>query len=373
MQTLDSKTITIKDIARLAGVAKSTVSEVLNNNRRMRASKATCEKVKKVIDEYQYKPQSFARGLSTRRTYQLGFLVSTKAVPGLANIYYGMALAGVEAVCTERGYRCMVTCCDLSDVEKFVIPDKLQQRCVDALVLAGTISAEAATIIRNLGIPVCTVGTSLNKDIMQVCEYTGTDYFMIFEHFYANGHRRALAIYDNEKGRERIIDSILAVNAAHSDDPLLVEVVNDCHDQEDCCGLSEFQRGSRFAERFAKTPVGNRATAVFGNDQVCTGFIQTAFTNGLQCPRDFSIIAGCDSILCEWAAVSISAIEDHIFQHGRLAANLMIDLLDKCRTKEEVSKIARQEHGKAKLIIRASDGPVPIKNTDPKSSKTTKY
>ena len=44
MQTLDSKTITIKDIARLAGVAKSTVSEVLNNNRRMRASKATASR-----------------------------------------------------------------------------------------------------------------------------------------------------------------------------------------------------------------------------------------------------------------------------------------------------------------------------------------
>jgi len=357
-----SKPLTIKDIARLAGVAKSTVSEVVNNNIRSRVGKATYEKVKKVIDKYHYEPQSFARALSMQRTYQLGFLVSSKAVPGLANVYYGMALAGVEAVCTERGYRCMVTCCDLSDVEKFVIPDKLRRRCVDALVLAGTISDEAVAMIRKLGIPVCTIGSSMNGGILQIQGHSSSAYTMVFERFHANGHRRVLAIYDNEPERKKVIAGMDAVNAAHPEDSLLIEIASDCRDSEDCCEFREFRRGARFAAHLAKTPSGDRATAVVGNDQVCSGFIQTAFANGLQCPRDFSIISGCDSPLCEWAAVPISAIENHIFQHGQLAANLMIDLLDKCRTEKEVARIARQQDS-VELIIRASDGPVPgLKN-----------
>ncbi|OGV53046.1 MAG: hypothetical protein A2X45_11470 [Lentisphaerae bacterium GWF2_50_93] len=252
-----------------------------------------------------------------------------------------------------------MTCCDLSDAENFIVPDKLRRRCVDALVLAGTISAEAASTIRKLGIPVCTVGTSLDNSILKIRGYTRTTYAMVFEHFHKNGHRRVLMIFDNEEGREESLAAMDTVNAAHPGEPLMIEFASDYRDTEDCSESSEFQRGIRFAERLAKTPFEDRATAVMGNDQICSGFIQTAFANNLQCPRDFSIVSSCDSPLCKWAAVPISAIENHILQHGRIAAGLMIDLLEKCRTEKEVIRIARQEQDNVELVVRASDGSVP--------------
>jgi LacI family transcriptional regulator, sucrose operon repressor len=60
---------TIKDIAKLAGVAKSTVSRYLNGGQ---VSKKTKERIRKVIEETKYEPNTFAQSLKARKTMRQG-------------------------------------------------------------------------------------------------------------------------------------------------------------------------------------------------------------------------------------------------------------------------------------------------------------
>ena len=59
-----NKALTIKDIAEIAGVAKSTVSRYLNNGK---VSEETKEKIRRVIEEHNYEPNAFAQSLKAKK------------------------------------------------------------------------------------------------------------------------------------------------------------------------------------------------------------------------------------------------------------------------------------------------------------------
>ena len=65
---------TVKDVALAAGVSASTVSRVISNNPRI--SRATKEKVFKVMEELKYEPNAIARSLANRRTGIIGVILS---------------------------------------------------------------------------------------------------------------------------------------------------------------------------------------------------------------------------------------------------------------------------------------------------------
>jgi LacI family transcriptional regulator len=65
--------VTIKDVAQRAGVSPKTVSRVLNNETHVRPQLR--ETVMRVIEELNYKPNMFARGLSSARSYLIGLFI----------------------------------------------------------------------------------------------------------------------------------------------------------------------------------------------------------------------------------------------------------------------------------------------------------
>ena len=109
------KRITLKNIAEMAGVSKAAVSGVLNNSLKINCSKSKREHIFQLVKTYDYAPQSVARALSTKRTYQIGFMVSTKVTLGIANAFFSTLMAGVQHVCQQRGYLLTVTAYDLSN------------------------------------------------------------------------------------------------------------------------------------------------------------------------------------------------------------------------------------------------------------------
>ncbi|NRG01587.1 LacI family DNA-binding transcriptional regulator, partial [Paenibacillus dendritiformis] len=75
---------TIKDVAEKAGVTVTTVSRVLNN--RGYISQETRDKVYRVMDELQYRPNEIARSLSRKRSRMLGLIIPTIAHPFFAGM-----------------------------------------------------------------------------------------------------------------------------------------------------------------------------------------------------------------------------------------------------------------------------------------------
>ncbi|MEN0084644.1 MAG: LacI family DNA-binding transcriptional regulator [Leifsonia sp.] len=93
----EKRALSIRDIARLAGVSRQTVSRVLNGERYIKPS--TEAQVRKVIEEHSWRPNSAARALATARSRTIGLLVSARS-------HYGpfSAATAIDEAARNRGY-----------------------------------------------------------------------------------------------------------------------------------------------------------------------------------------------------------------------------------------------------------------------------
>lgn len=347
------KRMTIGDIARLAGVARSTVSEVVNNDPKSRVSRKTFEKVRRIIDEYDYVPSPQARALTTRKTRQLGFLVSATATLGLANSYYSLILAGIERACTERDYRCLVSRYDLSQVENFVTPPELRQRSIDGLIIAG-ILGDSSTQLKSLGIPIGIVGLADEDAFFQLSADTVSSFVQVFRYLAGEGHRRILLPYFGKTEFRELSEAVERFNAGRTE-PLIPVFVADSAERD------EFEHGAELAEQALADPGCRGCTALLANDQICCGFMHRMRQRGKRIPDDFSVVSSCDTPLCQWNTIFISACGTGQAEHGYTMGCRMIDLLEEKKSPEDIRAELQKWHVPWPLRVRESSGKAPIK------------
>ena len=104
---------TLKDIARMAGVSPTAVSFYINNRAKtFNLSDATCQKIQKVIDECNYRPNFHARAIKNRCTCLIGVLVHN-----IASSFYAELLQGIETELRSHNYY-MILAETLNDVEQ---------------------------------------------------------------------------------------------------------------------------------------------------------------------------------------------------------------------------------------------------------------
>lgn len=140
--------VTVKDVAKLAGVSTATVSRVINNDPRI--SEETAEKVRKCIKELNYTPNNIARSLKTNRTKTVGFLC-----PEIPNDFFMSIAKGVEDALRNYGYS-MIICNANNSIQGEKERIKLLcEKCVDGIIIIP-FSNEGAHFneLKEKGIPV---------------------------------------------------------------------------------------------------------------------------------------------------------------------------------------------------------------------------
>src|SRR5699024_9072375 len=94
--------ITIGDVAKRAGVSKTTVSRILNENFKHN-TEATIASVLKAVEELDYRPNALAKGLKSMKTNIIGIVLSN-----FKNDFWFSVLEGVEDTCKNHGYNLMI-------------------------------------------------------------------------------------------------------------------------------------------------------------------------------------------------------------------------------------------------------------------------
>lgn len=142
--------VTIKDIAKIAGVSISTVSLVISGKGYVSAE--TRMKIKKVIDEFNYMPSRPAQQLATNRTGNIGFIISDLHL-SRSEAFYSRILLGAELEARNHDmYILLSTVGESLDIPENV-PRFLTGKNVDGIIVAGGVAPELVNYIKSLKIP----------------------------------------------------------------------------------------------------------------------------------------------------------------------------------------------------------------------------
>jgi len=130
------KNITISDIARLAGVSKTTVSFYLNGKRN-KMSAETCSKIEEIIQKTNYHPNTMARSLNSKQTNLIGVIIGD-----IANTYANQIVKGIEDCSRQNGYQLIVGSSNYKNSNENLIVRSMISMGVDGFIVQPTVYFE---------------------------------------------------------------------------------------------------------------------------------------------------------------------------------------------------------------------------------------
>ena len=332
---MNKNATTIGDVARRSFVSKTTVSHVINGTRFV--EEATKRRVLDAIAELGYRPSTVARSLTTKRTGNIGMIVSDAA-----NQFFGEMLRGIEEELKPANYAVIVCNTDEElDREEHYLDLLLSQR-VDGIIAAATSQKWGALNIAEANhTPIVFVDRrfeGLNGP------YVGAD---------NTGGARAGARFLIERGyreigiiagfqrlssmRERLQGFRSALE--ESDIPLPDEWV--------VTSPLSHESGREAARQILTLPRRPRALFI-NNNLLSLGTLVAVKDLGLRCPEDVALLGFDDH---PWAAISnppLTVVSQPAREIGRRAAQSLRKLMDGMEITEPVTEL------ECELIIRDS-------------------
>lgn len=127
---------TIRDVAKAAGVAPSTVSRVLSGSSRI--SPATQERVRAAVAKLNYYPNAIARSLAGRATHTIGIVIARPAQQALANPFFPELLRGVGTCLQGRNYNLLLSMTGSPAEERTACMRMVHHRQVDGVILTSS-------------------------------------------------------------------------------------------------------------------------------------------------------------------------------------------------------------------------------------------
>ncbi len=299
--------VTIRDVAKAAGVSASTVSRALAGSELV--DPRTREHVLRVADELGYVPNRAARGLITGRTGNLGLIL-----PDLANPFFPEVVKGVQARAREADYSVFLADTDEDPTAELGLVRALAKQ-VDGIILcsprmsvedmraAATCSCVVAVNRRGAQIPAITID---NVDGMR----------QAVAHLAALEHRRIGYVAgprSSWSNRERARGIRMAAEAEGVE---LVEIGN---------VPPRFEGGVAAADLV----VAAKVTAVVAyNDLVAMGLITRLASRGIEVPRQISVVGIDDIPMAAMFNPGLTTVSVPKKQCGRAAVELLLKLLN---------------------------------------------
>lgn len=307
--------VTIKDVAREAGVSVGTASQALRHSPTVR--EATRRRVLAVAKRLRYQPSALARGLVTRRTHTVGLLISD-----IANPFFIRAVRAVEDVAQENGYNVILCNTDEDPAKETQYLQVLMEKRVDGIILATTAgSLRMVRDVRWRRIPLVLFDRELPgvaTDIVKVDGLLGGR--LATEHLLRLGHRRIAIIHGpvvRSTGAERLKGYLAALRAMGiRPAPELIREGNFKQDS-----------GRELAQRLLD--VSPPPTALFCTNNLMTvGALQTLQERGVRIPADLSLV-GYDDM--EWWTLThppLTTVGQPVYDLGREAMRLLLGQID---------------------------------------------
>ena len=287
----------MKDIAKAAGVAQSTVSRILNDTPLLvPISQETRERVLAAAAELKYRPNPHARGLRGAPTMLLGAIVRDVTDP-----FFAGAIDVLSQEARQRGYRVVLGHARERADEALALAAVLEARQCDAIVIVGDMRNQPRLMEDlesvHVHVPVVAVWHGARHDgFLTVNVDNRHGITAALRHLTSLGHRRVAFVGDPVLGdiqeRQDAYERYLAARRLEVRRDYVQHVRNTFAD-----GMAAFE---------ALMALSERPTAVVAaTDVLAIGVLHAASDNGIAVPEEFSVV-GFDDI--PFAAMTVPAL-----------------------------------------------------------------
>lgn len=307
--------LTIRDVARSAGVAVGTVSRVLNNHPSV--SRDVRERVVEAIRVLGYEPDAVAQSMRLRTTRTVACAIRDISIAG-----FGSFVKAAEEVLRDAGYTLLLTNTDEQPQREIELLGTFAKRRVDGVIM--TISDEGDEDLRRalkeMRVPIVLMDRdiSLDLDVVAIDHRGGAR--AATTHLLNLGHRR-IALLTGLATMRPAHERLAGFEEAHrragfSSEPELIR----------CGGFSAEFGFEQLSELLASTKPPSAVIA--GGMTMLPGVLRAIAARGLRVPQDVSVIAGGDTDLAELSAPAVTAVRWSNADWGRNAVRLLLDRIE---------------------------------------------
>lgn len=328
--------VTIREIAKLAGVSIATVSRVVNG--RGDVADETRETVQRVVREHGYSANRGARGVSGARTGLVGV-----TLPMIDPAYFSLIIAGAADALYEQDRR-IVLCPTAHEHDREVsLLERVMHGTTDGgLLVLPRESGEELKMLLDHGYRFVVVDprerVPARIPAVSAAHSSGADRAM--RHLLGLGHRRIAAItgptgWMASEERLRGYRAALAAAGELPEPQLVVE--------------SNFNVAGGLEAASYLLGLPYPPTAIFAfNDQLAIGAMQAARARGLTVPDDLSVVGFDDTAEAALVTPALTTVRQPLAEMGRIAVSLLTRLLENQRFEALHVELA------TRLVVRAS-------------------
>ena len=329
--------VTLADVARVAGVSTMTVSRVVNGDSRVKPE--TRQRIEQTIEALGYRPNTVARMMRSRQTHTIGFIL-----PDLTNSNNATVAQVAARYLAAQGYRLMLVSTDFSTERELQAIASLQNHIVDGIIVAlsNDENEDAHTALASCRVPVLLLDRDVPVPVDSVvCEHEESMKQAV-RYLASLGHRHIAFLCSPltmRPGRLRHA----AFRAA------MREVGLPLDETQIRCGPQDSSHGYLYCREML-TSAHKPTAMIVGANQMMLGAVECIRELGLSIPGDLSLIGADDKSLSALLTPPMTVIWRDMEKVGYAACDLLLSRLAGRMTKDSPARVVIR----SEIILRAS-------------------
>ncbi|MEW5816081.1 MAG: LacI family DNA-binding transcriptional regulator [Spirochaetota bacterium] len=309
--------VTIEDIARIAGVSKSTVSMVINNAPSI--PDRTKQRIRKIMRENNYFPNSRGRQLASRKSFSIGMLVDVKKKRSFLNPYFYSMIGGAESFICAHDFDLTISNINSTESKDYFLNRFVKNRKVDGIIIPSSVmTRKIYEQLKELNFPFVLIGeVSGYPDISWVDIDNTQAGVLATRHLIDSGYRRIAFIggnpgevmsYNRLKGYKNTIKALKVSKGS-----LLIKE-----------GGGDEKAGRKHMKALISgKPLPDAVICI--NNYVAYGAKSVIEAAGLKIPDDIGFVTFDDYPLAPYVSPPLTSLDIDTFELGFKAAEIVME------------------------------------------------
>lgn len=305
---------TLSDIAKIAGVSSAVVSRIVNNDKTLRVSEDTRQRVLKAIDELDYTPNIAARTLRSAKSGLIAMVVHD-----VTNPVYAEIMRGAQTAAGDNDRALLLFDASASEQSASRLVDIIGGSGIDGMIIqsAGGVPERVLARTARQKVPTVLLQADLDADAHLICLPDQRAVEIATEHLIALGHSNIGCLSTAR-------DMTFSLRRLEGWKNAMATAGIDYERQLVVYGSSDMDSGrTRCAELLDNNP--DLTAVVCFNVMAAIGAMREIWSRGLDIPGDISVVAIHDVSFAEFLRTPLTSVAMPLFELGKRAVEIAID------------------------------------------------